>query len=315
MTDIKKVDLEVFEVPLNQLNLPTIINMSSSMPFLEAAKMMKEKRIGSLTLGSEGKIEGIFTERDVISKAPLVLEDPMRPLSDLMTPEPLTLSEEGLLSETIAIMSSREFRHLPLVNENGEVTKMISIKDVLKFVTGLFDEHMNDFEAIVDWDKSGVNLQESAILYDFHKEKGTLSEDVLDIPLKRIVNTQVTRFSPDTPIATALEVLHTKREALALIMDFETELEGVITERDILYKVFAENLDLSLPLSEIMTREPHVLSQNHQFGNAIANMFTYGYRNIPIVNQEGYPVGNISLLELLIFLSNELGLRNILKFF
>lgn len=315
MSDIKKVDLEAFEVPLNQLQLPSIINISSTMPFLEAAKMMKEKRIGSLTLGSEGKIEGIFTERDVISKAPLVLEDPMRPLSDLMTPNPLTLSEDGLLSETIAIMSSREFRHLPLVDSAGSVTKMISIKDVLKFVTGLFDEHMNDFQAIVNWNKSGVNLQESAILYDFHKEQGTLSEDVLDIPLKRIVNTDITRFSPETTIEEAINVLHNKREALALIMDFETELEGVITERDLLYKVFAENLDLATPLEKIMTRNPHVLSQNHQFGNAIANMFTYGYRNIPIVNQEGYPVGNISLLELLIFLSNELGLRNVLKFF
>jgi len=314
MSDLKVVGLEEFEVPLNQLELPSIINMSSSMPFLEAAKMMKDKKIGSLTLGEGTNIEGIFTERDVLSKAPLVFENPNRPLSDLMTANPLTLSESGLLSDTISIMSSREFRHLPLVNEAGEITKMISIKDVLKFITGLFKEHIEDFKAISDWDKSGVNLQEQAILYDFHKEKGKLSEDVFDIPLKRIVNTNISKFKPETPIAKVIEELHKKREALALIMEFETELVGVITERDILYKVFAVDLSLDAPISEIMTRTPHTLSQNHQFGNALSNMFAYGYRNIPIVNTEGFPVGNISLLELLMFLANELGLRNVLKF-
>jgi len=315
MKDKIKVGLESFEVSLDQLPLPEIINISSSLPFLEAAKMMKENRIGSLTLGENGLVEGIFTERDVLSKAPAVIENPMICLKELMTPNPLTLNEKGLLSDTMSIMSSKEFRHLPLVKDDSTVSKMISIKDVLKFVTGLFEEHMSIYEPISDWTKSGVNLQEQAILYDFHKEKGTLSEDVFDIPLKRIVNKNITRLDPSVKIKEAILTLHKKKEALALVMDFETELVGVITERDILYKVFADNIDLNLPISHIMTKNPHVLSQNHQFGNALSNMFQYGYRNIPIVNQEGYPVGNISLLELLMFLSNELGLRNVLKFF
>lgn len=314
MNDLKTVGLEEFNIPLDQLNLPSIINMSSSTPFLEAAKSMFEKKIGSLTLGEGTKIEGIFTERDVISKLPLVLEDPMRPLSDLMTPSPLTLKNDATLSDAISIMSSREFRHLPVTNENGDIEKMISIKDVLKFISELFSEHMNDFKPINDWNKMGVNLQEQAILYDYHKEEGKLSEDVFDIPIKRIVNTSISKFNSQTSIREALLKLHERREAIALIMEYETELVGVVTERDILYKVFSSDLSLDLPIEEIMTSSPHVLSVNHQFGNALSNMFAYGYRNIPVVNQEGFPIGNISLLELLIFLANELGLRNLLKF-
>lgn len=305
---------EEFEVSLADFDLPKIITMDPSMTFLEAARLMKEKRIGSMTLGNEGKLSGIFTERDCISKAPRIIENPNIPLSEIMTENPLTLSLDNTLLRALSLMSSKEFRHIPLVNESGLVEKMISIKDILKFVSNYFQEYIKRFDPIDDWKKENIHLQEDAILYDLKKQKGSLSEEIFDVPLKRIYTTNFSSFDINMSIEEALLTMHKKRHSIALVFEFETELKGVFTERDILYKVFAGQMDLSQSIGEIMTAGPHVLTTQHQYGNAFKNMFTYGYRNVPIVNQEGFAIGNVSLLELLIFLAGELGVRNVLQF-
>ncbi len=311
---VNKITTKDFEVPLSSLSLPKIIMRDPTMPFLEAASLMYTNKIGSLVLGDEGRVEGIFTERDIIRKADTILNDRSILLKDIMTQAPLTINEDALLLDAISIMSSREFRHIPIVDKEGIVTSIISIKDILKFILSIFSEYFKKYQAIPDWSKANINLQEDAILYDLNKKSGELREDVLSSSLRRAGSQNFSFLTHTKSIKEVLERMHLKSHSVALITEFETELAGIVTERDLLFKVFSKDINLNDPVTTIMTHKPHVLSTDSHLGHALKNMFVYNYRNIPLINAEGYPTGVVSLLDILIFIGNELGVRNVLRY-
>ncbi len=309
-----KISTKDFEVPLKSLSLPKIIMSDPSMKFLEATALMYKNKIGSLVLGTDGKIVGIFTERDIIRKADSILENKNMELRELMTPNPLTIKEDASLLDVISIMSSREFRHIPIVDNDGNVTSIISIKDILKFILNIFSDFFSKYEPIGNWSKKNINLQEDAILYDLDKVKGELRADVLSTSLRRAGSHNFSFVSHTRSIKEVLERLHSKQHSVAIITEYETELAGIVTERDLLFKVFSIDIDVNRPITDVMTPNPHVLSVESHLGHALKNMFAYNYRNIPLINAEGYPTSIVSLLDILIFIGNELGVRNVLRF-
>ena len=311
---MKIITKEDFQVPLSTLKLPKIIMSNPEMPFLEAASLMFEKKIGSLVLGRDEKISGIFTERDIIKCADDILDKNNLTVEDLMTANPFTIGDDATLLDAISIMSSREFRHIPIVDESGNVVSIISIKDILKYLLSFFEDFFSRFEPIDFWSKDSVNLQEDASLYDLEKKKGSLREDVLYTNLKRVGSTNFSFVSHTFTIKEVLERLHLKSHSVALVTEYETELAGILTERDLLFKVFSQDVDLNACVTSVMTANPHVLSVENKLGHALKNMFTYHYRNIPLINAEGYPTSVVNLLDMLIFIGNELGVRNVLQY-
>ena len=99
----------------------------------EAVKLMKDKNIGSILVVEEARLVGIFTERDLVR---LVAEgaDLDKPLSEVMTKNPITVSPEEPLVVAVAKMVEHNIRHLPVVDSKGTVIGMLSIRDVIKHV-------------------------------------------------------------------------------------------------------------------------------------------------------------------------------------
>jgi CBS domain-containing protein len=64
---------------------------------------------------------------------------------------------------------------------------------------------------------------------------------------------------------------------------------GIFTERDALRVLASGNLDL--PIESVMTTNPVVLHSCDTIGSAIARMSTNGYRRLPIVDDQGRPIG------------------------
>jgi CBS domain-containing protein len=64
-------------------------------------------------------------------------------------------------------------------------------------------------------------------------------------------------------------------------------LLGIFTERDALERVFARGLDPQLTLlAEVMTPAPDTIGPNHSVAEAIRRMDEFGYRHLPVVDQE-----------------------------
>lgn len=110
-----------------------VLALDDSTPCFEAARLMAERRIGSVAVRRAGRVVGLVTERDLVGRvlargvaATLPIGEAMR--SDLPV-VPVGSSER----EVAEIMKSHFTRHL-LVSEGGEVRGVISMRDVIQLM-------------------------------------------------------------------------------------------------------------------------------------------------------------------------------------
>ena len=105
------------------------IHLAPSASVREAARLMSENHIGALLVMDEGRLAGIFTERDALNRVLAEGRDPdSTPLSEVMTRDPLTLSPQTAATQALRLMGEVGFRHLPVV-EDDEVYGIISLRD------------------------------------------------------------------------------------------------------------------------------------------------------------------------------------------
>ena len=108
-----------------------VIAAPGAMTVQEAARLMKEHRVGALMIVEEGKLAGIFTERDALFR--VVAEDRdarTTRLADVMTRNPQTIHPDKPFPDALHIMYEGGFRHVPVV-EDGRAVGVISARDAL----------------------------------------------------------------------------------------------------------------------------------------------------------------------------------------
>ena len=98
-----------------------------------AVKLLTERRIGSVViLGADNRIVGILSERDIVralaEHGPTVLSEPV---SQVMSRDVKTCSEDDTIGDLMGRMTTGKFRHMPVV-EQGKLIGIVSIGDVVK---------------------------------------------------------------------------------------------------------------------------------------------------------------------------------------
>lgn len=300
---IKIISKNDLEFKLGELKLNEILILPTTSTIKDVFEVMSSKKVGSLLIGDEA-IEGIITERDLLLKFERYYDQQIicdTPAGEIMTKDPYYLTHEETFMSALNLMAAHDFRHLPVVDEEGHY-KMLSVRDILGKLYDLFKEALEGYELVKNWSKLMPSLQEDNILNDDGNEEG-ISEVIFQTPLKRIYTTNVNWLSTENTVFDYVQKCITSRNSSAFVMEYETSLVGIVTERDFLTKFLTGQVSLFDNIEKIMTKNPDVLSMNHMFGNALKNMMTFNYRNTPIVNDEGFPIGNISLLELLSYFS------------
>jgi CBS domain-containing protein len=112
----------------------TVYSVESTIMVIRAIELMCEKNIGGLLIVDNGKLEGIFTERDYARKLILKGKSSMNtPISELMTKNPFTIAPDNTIEDCMDMMTSRHIRHLPVV-EGDKLIGIISIGDVVKHI-------------------------------------------------------------------------------------------------------------------------------------------------------------------------------------
>ncbi len=122
-----------------------IITCEVGMKVRDVIALLSEKRIGALPVMQDGKVVGIFSERDVIYK--LAAEGALcldREISEVMTAEPITVAPNTKVDHALALMTRRRIRHLPVV-EGDHMRGFISIGDLVK---SRIDEVQSEAEAM-----------------------------------------------------------------------------------------------------------------------------------------------------------------------
>ncbi len=99
-----------------------------------AIRTMLDRHVGAVAiLDEKQRVAGVFTERDVLRRLSLSGLDPnLTPVREIMTTavEMATLSTTA--GEALATMVERHYRHLPIVDDNGRLLGMLSIRNVLQ---------------------------------------------------------------------------------------------------------------------------------------------------------------------------------------
>ena len=110
-----------------------IVTIRPDTTVAEAARLLSERRIGGVVVSSDGrKAEGILSERDIVRElgrsGAEVLE---RTASEMMTRKVSTCVCADDALEVLERMTQGRFRHLPVVDDKGEMLGVVSIGDVV----------------------------------------------------------------------------------------------------------------------------------------------------------------------------------------
>ncbi len=109
-----------------------------------AVLRMLEEGVGSVAVCEDGKLAGIFTERDVLGLAGEGTELDSVRVGDVMTRDPVTVDARVAILDAARLMGERKVRHLPVV-EGDHLLGMIGIRDVLgSLVERLWQTHDED---------------------------------------------------------------------------------------------------------------------------------------------------------------------------
>ncbi|HEX2474486.1 MAG TPA: CBS domain-containing protein [Lacipirellulaceae bacterium] len=104
-------------------------------PVGQVLKKMVDERIGCVMIVDGGKLAGIFSERDALMKlntdAARFME---RPISQFMTPDPVTLETNDKIAFALHKMNVGGYRHIPILF-GGKLAGVISIRDILRYLT------------------------------------------------------------------------------------------------------------------------------------------------------------------------------------
>jgi len=106
-------------------------SVTGDLSVFDALSMMSDKNIGALVVVDDGSLTGIVSERDYARKVILKGKDSRKTLvSEIMTPDPVTVSPSDSVDSCMGLMTDNRFRHLPVVEE-GVLLGVISIGDVV----------------------------------------------------------------------------------------------------------------------------------------------------------------------------------------
>jgi len=126
-----------------------VLSISPDQTVYEAIQIMAEYDIGALMVIDQGKLSGIFSERDYARKGVLHGHASRETLvNQLMTSQVISVSPQCTVDDCMALMTGRHIRHLPVV-EDETVVGLVSIGDLVKWIIGGQERTIQELEGYI----------------------------------------------------------------------------------------------------------------------------------------------------------------------
>jgi CBS domain-containing protein len=113
-----------------------VLSIGPGASVLDAALLMNEHKTGCLVVIDSSRVEGIITERDILQKVVAQRRDPgQTPVREVMTTAVVCGQMHTSVEEARGVMKNRRIRHLPIVDDQGQLCGLISIGDLNAYET------------------------------------------------------------------------------------------------------------------------------------------------------------------------------------
>jgi CBS domain-containing protein len=122
---------------VSRLNPNPPYQVRPSQTVAEAVALMRQEDVGCLLVCEEGRVVGIFTERDLMRRV-LAHGKPLSlPVSECMTADPVTVQSKEPIGLAVRRMEEGGYRHLPVV-DNGKPVGLLSVKRIVHYLVEHF---------------------------------------------------------------------------------------------------------------------------------------------------------------------------------
>lgn len=128
---------------------PNVWTIGPGATVYDALVLMAEKNIGAVPVVEREELIGIFSERDYARKCILMGRNSKETaVGELMSSPVVTINPDFTIEQCLALMTDRQFRHLPVVDESG-LCGIVSIGDIGKWVISEQRTLIHDLEGYI----------------------------------------------------------------------------------------------------------------------------------------------------------------------
>ena len=110
---------------------PELIEAAPEDTLGEVAERMTAINVGAVAVKDFGRLIGILTERDMLKAMAARVHTSEARVRQWMTEDPITARADMDVEEAARIMLENGFRHLPVVDDNGQVISVVSLRRVV----------------------------------------------------------------------------------------------------------------------------------------------------------------------------------------
>jgi len=103
----------------------------------QVVELMRDKSVGCVLVSEQGKIVGIFTERDLMRRVLAAGKSLDAPIRDFMTANPVAVSSKDPIEKAVRLMEEGGYRHLPVVDQ-GKPVGILSVKRIVHYLVEHF---------------------------------------------------------------------------------------------------------------------------------------------------------------------------------
>jgi CBS domain-containing protein len=233
-------------------------------PILEVLQLMAGKNVGRVVITASEVPVGIFTEKDVLRRVVTKGKDPkMTAIKDVMTSPVRAVWEETRIVDAFARMYKGKYRHLLVRSRKGRFVGIVSMRRILKIAV----------------------------------ELGQRNEETQS--LASIATAGAVTVESSSTIRQATKLMDEKNLSAVIVAEADRPV-GIFTERDVLKRVAAPQLDLDQStIKEVMTVPPIIMPGTTLVGEALAEMYKRDIRNMPVSDATGKLVGLVAMPDVL----------------
>ncbi|KAG9153654.1 hypothetical protein Leryth_008567 [Lithospermum erythrorhizon] len=288
------------ERTVRRLRLSKALTDTNTTSILEACRRMAARRVDALLLtDSDALLCGILTDKDIATRViaqEVNLEE--TPVSEVMTKNPVFVLSDTLAVEALQKMVQGKFRHLPVV-EKGEVIAILDIAKCLYDAIARMERAAEKGKAIAaavegvekHWGTSGSGSNTFIETLRERMFKPTMSTITSE-------NSKIVTVLPsDTVLDASKKMLQS--QASAAIVTVENKPRGILTSKDILMRVIAQDLPANSTLVEkVMTPNPECATVDTPIVDALHTMHNGKFLHLPVVDRDGVAVAVVDVLHI-----------------